>query len=95
MSDEMYAGVTQSSTPPVMLDEMIAATEQLLKDLPACWHYDLIACPFLNEGDNVVYACITCLKKFSAPISFFKGKPPMRLHIDPLAGRSFGMEASE
>lgn len=93
--NEIYTGVTRGPMPIVTLDEMIAATEQLIKDLPACWHYDLIACPFLNTGENVVYACVKCLKKFSAPIDFFDGKPPMRLHIDPLAGLSFGMEASE
>lgn len=93
--DEMYTGVTRGPTPTATLDEMIAATEQLLKDLPACWHYDLIACPFLNDGDRVVYACIQCLKKFSAPISLFDGKPPMKLRIDPFMGLSFGMEASE
>lgn len=82
--DETYTGsVTRDPVPVAALDEMIAATKQLLKEAPSCWHWDLVASEYLpKSASGTTYMCVECCKLFTAPESLIGANPPKRLHIN-------------
>jgi len=83
MDETRTVGVTRDPIPHATLDEMIAAAEELLKDLPDCWHYDLVTSEHLpKSASGTTYMCVKCFKLFTAPESLIGANPPKRLRIN-------------
>jgi hypothetical protein len=84
--DETWTvGVARNPPEPATLEEMIAATEPLFKDLPKCWHYDLVTSEYLpKSASGITYACAKCFKLFTVPNHLFGGgDAPKHISTDP------------
>lgn len=80
-------GVTAAPAPYATINEMIAAVKEISKDLPDCWHWDLVTSEYLpKSASGTTYMCLKCCKLFTAPESLIGANPPKRLHIDFMGG---------
>ena len=95
MSDAMT--YTTGVSEPVTVESMLKIAEELKALTPDCWHYDLVTGEWLPKTKlGAIYVCVRCAKRFLVHWDTFGDKElPERISIDPFAGHSFKMEASE